>query len=113
MATKLGYYLGVACTEDRRVKLIYSADALEDLVRLRAFIAEQDPAAANGIGKALVARIEHLHLFPEMGQAVSLAPLLGKKIRDIIFGRYLVRYAVQDDTIMVLRIWHHFENWKS
>jgi Plasmid stabilization system protein len=94
------------------VKLIYSADALQDLVRLRAFIAEHDPAAANRIGKALVARIEHLRLFPEMGRAVSLAPLSGK-VRDVIFGRYLVRYAVQDDTIMVLRIWHHFENWKS
>ena len=111
MDTKLGYCRGVICTEDKRVKLIYSADALQDLVRLRIFIAEHDPAAANRIGQALVARIEQLCLFPEMGRVVSLAPLAGK-VRDIIFGPYVVRYALQDATIVVLRIWHHCEDWK-
>lgn len=93
------------------MKLIYSADALQDLVRLRTFIAEYDPAAANRIGRDLVARIEHLCLFPEMGKVASLTPLVGK-VRDIIFGRYVVRYVVQDATIVVLRIWHHYEDWK-
>ncbi len=46
-----------------------------------------------------------------MGRAVSLTPLAGK-VRDIIFDRYVVRYAVQDVTIVVLRIWHHYEDWK-
>lgn len=57
------------------MKLIYSADALQDLMRLRTFIAEHDPSAANRIGKDLVARIEHLCLFPEMGREVGLTPL--------------------------------------
>lgn len=94
------------------MKLIYSADALQDLMRLRTFIAEHDPSAANRIGKDLVARIEHLCLFSEMGREVGLTPLAGK-VRDIIFGRYVVRYALQDAIIVVLRIWHHYEDWKK
>jgi plasmid stabilization system protein ParE len=93
------------------VKLIYSGDALQDLVRLRTFISEHDPAAANRIGKDLVVRIEHLGLFPEMGREVGLTPLPGK-VRDMIFGRYVVRYALQDEIIVVLRIWHYYEDWK-
>ena len=42
------------------MRLVYSAEALADLVRLRAFIAEKDPSAATRIGLELVARIENL-----------------------------------------------------
>jgi plasmid stabilization system protein ParE len=58
-----------------------------------------------------VARIENLCLFPEMGRAVALAPV-PSQMRDLTVGRYVVRYAVQDATIVVLRIWHHYEDWK-
>ena len=28
---------------------------------------------------------------------------------DLVVGRYLVRYSLHATTIVVLRIWHHFE----
>jgi hypothetical protein len=30
-------------------------------------------------------------------------------VRDMVFGRYVIRYAVQGDLVVILRIWHHFE----
>lgn len=49
------------------MKLIYSADAIEDLVRLREFIEMYNPAAASRIANELIERIEQLRVFPEMG----------------------------------------------
>ncbi|HCS65622.1 MAG TPA: plasmid stabilization protein [Cellvibrio sp.] len=89
--------------------LIYSAEALEDLVRLRDFIAEHNPQAATRIAQQLLQRIEHLRNFPMIGINVTQAPVAGS-VKDFVFGNYLVRYAVQPDSLCILRIWHHLEN---
>ncbi|MFP6849978.1 MAG: type II toxin-antitoxin system RelE/ParE family toxin [Pseudomonas sp.] len=91
------------------MKLVYSEQAVADLVRLRAFIAEQDPLAAARVAAELMARIENLRLFPAMGRAVDLAPE-PKAIRDAIFGRYVIRYTTHTETVVILRLWHHFED---
>ncbi|MEO6967260.1 MAG: type II toxin-antitoxin system RelE/ParE family toxin [Rhodanobacteraceae bacterium] len=93
----------------RKPRLVYTAAAIEDLVRLRAFIAEHDSAAANRIGTELITRIEALRDFPQMGNAVEAAPD-PEAVRDMVFGNYIVRYVVSPRTIAVLRLWHHFEN---
>lgn len=46
------------------MRLIYSAEAVADLVRLRDFIAEQDPTAAARTAQNLIARMENLGRFP-------------------------------------------------
>jgi plasmid stabilization system protein ParE len=91
------------------MKLVYSEQAVADLVRLRAFIAEQDPLAAARVAAELMARIENLRLFPAMGRPVDLAPE-PKAIRDAIFGRYVIRYTTHTETVVILRLWHHFED---
>jgi toxin ParE1/3/4 len=85
------------------VRLVYSQEAVADLVRLRAFIAEHDPAAAD-----LLARMDSLRAFPDMGRRVPLAPE-PDAIRDFIFGSYVVRYAVHGTALVILRIWHQYE----
>nr|MDQ2971816.1 type II toxin-antitoxin system RelE/ParE family toxin [Pseudomonadota bacterium] len=91
---------------------VYTAVAIEDLIRLRAFIAEHDPAVAHSVGAELVKRIDALRSFPQMGKPVETAPD-PQAIRDMVFGNYIVRYAVTTRTIAVLRLWHHFENRDS
>lgn len=91
------------------MRLIYSADALDDLVRLRDFIAVHNPQAAMRIAQQLLQRIEHLKNFPLLGINVPQAPIAGS-VKDLVFGNYLVRYAVQADSLCILRIWHHLEN---
>jgi plasmid stabilization system protein ParE len=91
------------------MKLAYSEEAVADLVRLRAFIAEKDPSAAARTASTLIARIENLRLFPTMGRAVELAPD-PKAIRDAIFGKYVIRYTRHPEAIVILRIWHHYED---
>ncbi len=91
------------------MRLVYSQEAVADLVRLRKFIAEKDPSAAAHVAEELVARIENLCLFPHMGVGVTLAPQ-PEAVRDMVFGNYVVRYSVHTDALAILRIWHHYEH---
>lgn len=90
------------------MKLVYSAEAIADLVRLRDFIAAHNPPAAARIAQQLLQRIEHLRKFPLIGVNVAQAPVAGS-VKDFVFGNYIVRYAVQSDSLCILRIWHHLE----
>ncbi len=91
------------------MRLVYSEEAVADLDRLRTFIAEKDPPAAARVAAELIARIENLRLFPTMGRSVALAPD-PNSIRDAIFGKYVIRYAAHAEVIVILRIWHHYED---
>lgn len=91
------------------MRLVYSEDAVADLVRLRAFIADKDPSAASRIAEALIARVDNLCLFPHMGHGVPQAPQ-PDIVRDMVFGNYVVRYSAHAEALVVLRTWHHYEN---
>lgn len=91
------------------MNIVYTQDAVEDLVRLRDFIAMNDPEAAAGIASALLEGIERLCSFPEMGRPVPLAPD-PESIRDLIIGDYIVRYVPRPDTLIILCLWHQYEN---
>lgn len=90
------------------MNLVYSVAAVDDLKRLRAFIAEKNPPAANKVATELVSRMESLCAFPEIGRRVELSPT-PEIIRDFVFGNYIVRYALHGTSVVVLRIWHHYE----
>lgn len=91
------------------MRLVYSREAVADLVRLRAFIAEKNPAAAARVADELIARIENLRIFPHMGKPVAQAPE-PEVVRDMIFGNYIVRYSVHGEALVILRLWHHYEH---
>lgn len=90
------------------MRLSYSADAITDLIRLRDFIAEHNPSAAARVASDLIENIERLRLFPNIGKPIEAAPD-PDIIREMIFGKYVVRYAAYKEVTTVLRIWHHFE----
>ncbi|GAA3589554.1 MULTISPECIES: type II toxin-antitoxin system RelE/ParE family toxin [Marinobacter] len=90
------------------MKLVYTDEAIEDLKRLREFIAVHNPSAASRIAAELVTKIELLPDFPKMGTPVEMAPL-PDSIRDMVFGNYVVRYSVHGSAIIILRVWHEME----
>lgn len=91
------------------MKLVYTDEAIEDLKRLREFIAVHNPPAAGRIAAELVSKIELLPDSPRMGASVELAPI-PDSIRDMIFGKYVVRYSVHVSAIIILRVWHELES---
>ena len=75
------------------MKLIFSKTAVNDLVRLRAFIAQHSPEAAQRIAQRLRGAIERLVDAPQIGRPVDNMP---GKIQDLIFGKYVVRYEARE-----------------
>jgi plasmid stabilization system protein ParE len=90
------------------VKLVYTDEAIGDLKRLREFIAVHNPGAASRIAFELVGKIELLPDFPKMGTPVEMAPVPGS-VRDMVFGKYVVRYSLHTSAIIILRVWHGLE----
>lgn len=94
------------------MKIQYSPEAIDDLVRLRAFIEEKNPHAAKRVAARILAGIEKLKSFPEIGLCVQHAPD-PEKVRDLFVSHYTIRYLLRKDTVFILRIWHDKEAEKS
>jgi len=91
------------------MKILYSPEAVNDLIRLRKFIEVENPSAAQRIALAIKKGINQLKTFPYLGVEVALAPN-PEMIRDLIIGKYIVRYLIRSNDIYILRVWHHKEN---
>ena len=89
------------------MRLIFSKAALDDLVRLRAFIADHKPVVAQKVSKRMRGAINSLVEAPKIGRPVESMP---GEIRELIFGRYVVRYEVRGNILYILRIWHGKED---
>lgn len=89
------------------MKLVVSPEAAADLNRLRSFLADQNPDAAQRAVAFLVEAIQSLDTFPDRGRPTGI-----ESVRELIvpFGSsaYVLRYAHLPDTdeVIVLRIWH-------
>ena len=94
------------------MKLAFSREARGDLVRLRAFIAGHDTAAAQRVARRLIQGIERLIRHPRLGKRVAIAPgqAAPEEIRDWLVADYVVRYLIANDRIIVLRAWHGKED---
>jgi plasmid stabilization system protein ParE len=78
-----------------------------DVERLRAFLDQNNPGAAQRALAAIWTAIERLQEFPDLGM-----PTVDSEIRQIVvrFGAsgYIIRYAVlpEDGNILITRLWH-------
>ena len=75
---------------------------MHDLKRLRAFIARHNPAAAKRTSQKLKESILLLLENPELGTESNEIP----NVRDYFPRSYFFRYTVQNDTVIILRVWH-------
>lgn len=85
--------------------ILFAADAVEDVGRLRSFLDHNSPDATPRALAAICAAIDRLQEFPNLGM-----PTADPDIRQIVirFGAsgYIVRYAVLSPDILITRIWH-------
>lgn len=94
------------------MNILYTPEAVDDLKRLRSFISEKNPYAAQRVAGELLEGINNLNIFPKMGIPVSRAPD-PSIIRDLFIGSYTVRYLLAGEKIHILRLWHGKEIEKS
>lgn len=94
------------------MNLNFTPEAVGDLIRLREFLEEKNPIAAQRIANELLIGIEKLKVFPEIGLTVERAPQ-PELIRDLYIDKYTIRYLIGENEIVVLRMWHGKENEKD
>lgn len=89
--------------------LIWLDSAVNDIVRLREFIAEQNPNAAKKAAQTIKKAVNKLIEFPNIGKPVEDLP----DYRDlhIKFGAagYILRYRIYKNDLYIVHIRHYRE----
>ncbi len=93
------------------MKILYTYKAIGDLQRLHKFIAKENPKSAAEISTKLLQAIKRLIDFPLLGRQIkSNEKENAAALRDLVTGRYIIRYAVLKNEIHILRVWHTKED---
>ena len=82
-----------------------SPDAVLDVERLRTFLDQNNPDAAQRAMVRIWTAIERLQEFPALGIPTKDADVRQIMIRFGASG-YVVRYVAEADDIVITRIWH-------
>jgi toxin ParE1/3/4 len=89
--------------------LVWSPESIHDLVALRAYIAEHNPASAKRVA---------LHILHCVELLLSENPKLGAPgrvpgTRELVIPKtaYVVPYRVRGSTIEIVRVYHSSRRW--
>ncbi|MBF0497331.1 MAG: type II toxin-antitoxin system RelE/ParE family toxin [Deltaproteobacteria bacterium] len=89
--------------------LIWSPAARDDVVRLRKFIESHNPDKAKQAAESLKQAASLLINHPGLGKRLE-----GRQDRELFIpsGKrgYVMRYRLDGQTIIILRIWHSLEH---
>ncbi len=88
---------------------IWSPEAIADLVALRAYVEEDNPAAAQRIALHILHNVESLlPNRPQMGR-----PGRVPGTRELVIPRtpFIVPYRLLGNTIQILRVFHGAHRW--
>jgi toxin ParE1/3/4 len=91
------------------MRTVWSPQAIDDLVALRTYIEQDNPAAARRIVLHIIQNIDTLlPRSPEMGR-----PGRVPGTRELIIPRtpFIVPYRLEGKTIQILRIFHGARRW--
>jgi len=91
------------------MRIIWSFEAIEDLILLRAYIAEESPVSAERVVSRILHDVEDLlPEHPHMGRPGRIPGT-----RELVVPRtpYIVPYRVQRETIQILRVYHSARRW--
>jgi plasmid stabilization system protein ParE len=86
------------------VILVWSNTARNDLKQLNAYIGQDSPVYARQFIQRMLARVEGLSGFPNLGRRVPEADR--DDIREIVFQGYRIIYQTAADHIRVLTVLH-------
>lgn len=91
------------------MSIIWSPEAIGDLISLRAYIAKDDPAAAQRVVQRILHDVERL---------LPKSPHIGRPgrvpgTRELVVPRtpYIVPYRLRGGTIQILRVYHGARRW--
>jgi toxin ParE1/3/4 len=91
------------------MNILWSPEAVNDLMSLRAYIAADNPAAARKVALHIMHNIEQL--LPDNPQLGRPGRVPGTRELVIPNTPFIVPYRLQRNTIQILRIYHGSRRW--
>lgn len=92
------------------LRLRWTHLAIKDLRALRAYIAEDDPKAAQRMAQRIRQAVEQLREHPGLGRP---GRVMGTRELVVNGTPYLVPYRVRGHTVHVLRVYHGARRWPT
>jgi toxin ParE1/3/4 len=89
--------------------LVWSREAIDDLVSMRAAIVEDSPKAAQRMALRIVSAAESI--LPENPQAGRAGRVPGTRELVIAGTPYIVPYRLRDGETQILRVFHGARRW--
>jgi len=91
------------------MNIVWSPEAITDLVSLRAYIAEHDPGAARRTARRIIESIQEvLARDPHIGRPGRVP---GTREFVIVATPYIVPYRVRAGALEILRVYHGARRW--
>jgi len=91
------------------MNILWSPEAVNDLMSLRAYIAADNPAAARKVALHIMHNIEQL--LPDNPQLGRPGRVPGTRELVIPNTPFIVPYRLQRNTMQILRIYHGSRRW--
>jgi toxin ParE1/3/4 len=90
------------------MRIVWTEPALHDLVAVRAYIARDNPPAADRQVERVLAAVAGLLQFPEIGRPGRRAGT-----RELVINRtpYIAAYRISGELIEILRVMHGRQRW--
>ena len=88
--------------------IVWSPRAIEHLSYLRAFIARDNPNAADRIARALLEAVERLAELPNLGRPGRVA---GTRERVVTGTPYVIAYRLRSDRLEIIAVFHGRQKW--
>jgi toxin ParE1/3/4 len=90
------------------VSIVWSPRAIDHLAHLRAYIARDNPKAANRIARALLEAVGRLAELPNLGRPGRIA---GTRELVVPGTPYVVPHRLRADRLEVIAVFHARQKW--
>lgn len=87
-------------------RIVWATPARFDLRRLRVWTERYSPATAPLQARRIREAIERLPENPRLGRVVPVPDGGNEELRELILSPYVIRYTVDPERIVVVRLWH-------
>jgi len=83
-------------------RIVWSPEALRDLESIRDYVAQDSPVYAALVIERIVASIEHLAAFPELGRVVP--ELQRPDVREVIQRPFRIVYRLRENSVEIATV---------
>ncbi len=90
------------------MKIVWSPRAVQRLIAIRAFIAEDSPDTAQAVAAKIIANVEELSQFPNRGRAGRVP---GTRELVVPGTAHILPYRIKADRLEIIAVFHGRQRW--